>query len=146
MLTGITFITFLQQDCSQPWPLAIDSLDVVFTGNFFEHLASRKVLAETLLQARRCLRAGGRLFALGPNSKYVGGAYWDFWDHHIALTERSMVEILEIQGLSEVVVGRFLPDTMVNRRRYPVLLVSLYLTFPLAWKIVGKQFLVVAKK
>jgi SAM-dependent methyltransferase len=140
-------IQFLQQDCSQTWQLPDESLDVVFTSNFFEHLPTRKALADTLLQARRCLRKGGRLIALGPNSRYVGGAYWDFWDHHIALTERAMTEILEIQGFRmEKVIDRFLPYTMVNARRYPALLVALYLELPLAWKIMGKQFLVIAKK
>lgn len=115
--------------------------------NFLEHLPSRQAIADTLLQAKRCLRSGGRFIAMGPNGKYVGGAYWDFWDHHIALTERSMVEILELQGFRvESVIDRFLPYTMVNVRAYPLFLVSLYLMFPLAWKVMGKQFLVVARK
>jgi len=140
-------IDFLHQDCSHPWELADESLDVVFTSNFFEHLPSRQAIADTLLQAKRCLRSGGRFIAMGPNGKYVGGAYWDFWDHHIALTERSMVEILEIQGFQvEGVIDRFLPYTMVNSRAYPMFLVSLYLMFPLAWKFMGKQFLVIARK
>src|SRR5438270_11086649 len=31
-------IRFFHQDCSQPWPLPDNSLDAVFTSNFFEHL------------------------------------------------------------------------------------------------------------
>jgi SAM-dependent methyltransferase len=140
-------IGFLHQDCSHRWELADETLDVVITSNFLEHLPSRQAIADTLLQAKRCLRSGGRLIAMGPNGKYVGGAYWDFWDHHIALTERSMVEILEIQGFYvESVIDRFLPYTMVNTRSYPMFLVSLYLMFPLAWKVMGKQFLVIARK
>lgn len=140
-------IAFLHQDCSHVWELPDESLDVVATSNFLEHLPSRQAIADTLLQVKRCLRTGGRFIALGPNTKYVGGAYWDFWDHHVALTERSMVEILELQGFQmESVIDRFLPYTMVNSRAYPMFLVSLYLMFPLAWKIIGKQFLVVARK
>lgn len=140
-------IEFFLQDCSQPWGLADESLDVVMTSNFLEHLPSRQAIADTLAQAKRCLKSGGRFIAMGPNGKYVGGAYWDFWDHHIALTERSMVEVLEIQGFQiEAVIDRFLPYTMVNTRVYPIFLVSLYLMFPLAWKVMGKQFLVIAKK
>jgi SAM-dependent methyltransferase len=140
-------IDFLQQDCSKSWEIAANSVDVVFTSNFFEHLPSRKELADTLVHARNCLRAGGRLIALGPNIKYVGGAYWDFWDHYIALTECSMAEALEIHGYRmEKVFDRFLPYTMVNSRRYPTAFVSLYLKLPLAWKIMGKQFLVIARK
>jgi SAM-dependent methyltransferase len=33
-------IEFFEQDCSAPWPLADDSLETVFTSNFFEHLPS----------------------------------------------------------------------------------------------------------
>jgi len=140
-------VTFLQQDCSQPWKLQADSIDVVFTSNFFEHLPSRDLLAATLLETRRCLRPGGRIIAMGPNTRYVGGAYWDFWDHQIALTERSMREVLELQGFQiEAVIDRFLPYTMVNTRRYPAALVGLYLTVPLAWKLLGKQFLVMGRK
>jgi SAM-dependent methyltransferase len=140
-------VSFLQQDCSEPWSLPGESLDVVFTSNFFEHLPSRKSLADTLLQAKRCIKQGGRIFALGPNIKYVGGAYWDFSDHHLALTELSLKEALEIQDFQvERVIDRFLPYTMVNRRRYPQMFVSLYLKFPIAWKIIGKQFLVIARK
>lgn len=140
-------ITFFEQDCSHAWPLPDESLDLVFTSNFFEHLPSKQALAETLTQARRCLRKGGLLLAMGPNIRFIGGSYWDFWDHHLALTDSSMVEILEIQGFEMVrVIARFLPYTMVNRRTAPDMLVSLYLKFPLLWRLLGKQFLIIARK
>ena len=76
------------QDCSEEWLLPDNSLDVVFTSNFFEHLPDKAALERTLAEARRCLKPGGRLICLGPNIRFIGGAYWDFWDHHVALTER----------------------------------------------------------
>ena len=33
-------VTFHEQDCSQAWPLKSDSIDLIFTSNFFEHLNS----------------------------------------------------------------------------------------------------------
>jgi hypothetical protein len=85
--------------------------------------------------------------ALGPNSKFTGGAYWDFFDHHIALTELSLKEILEITGFRmEVVIARFLPYTMVNTRQYPMWAVSLYLKLPLVWRFAGRQFLLIGAK
>lgn len=140
-------VTFIKQDCSLPWQLPDNSVDVVFTSNFFEHLPSKALLSDTLAQARRCLRPGGCIIALGPNARYVGGAYWDFWDHHLALTEQSLREILEIHGfrVSEA-IRKFLPYTMINKRPLPVLFVSLYLMFRPAWRIMGKQFLIVATK
>jgi SAM-dependent methyltransferase len=140
-------IEFLHQDCTQPWPLRDASLDVVFTSNFFEHLPSKALLADALAEAKRCLRPGGRIIALGPNIRYVGGAYWDFWDHHLALSDRSLKELLEMQGfLVEKAIEKFIPYTMVNKRPYPAAVVSLYLMFPIAWRVWGKQFLVIARR
>ncbi len=140
-------ITFFAQDCSAAWPLPDDSLDVVFSSNFFEHLETKQALAKTLAQAFRCLRDGGRLIAMGPNIRFVGGAYWDFWDHHLALTDASMVEALELQGFRvEEVIPRFLPYSMVNNRPAPRILLSLYLRAPWVWRVFGKQFLVFARK
>jgi hypothetical protein len=84
---------------------------------------------------------------MGPNIKYVGGAYWDFYDHHLALTELSLKEAFEAAGLQpESVWERFLPYTMVNAPAYPLTLLRLYLAMPFAWKALGKQFLVIARK
>jgi SAM-dependent methyltransferase len=140
-------VVFLQQDCSEPWPLPDASLDLVFTSNFFEHLPSKEALSDTLQQAARCLRPGKTLVAMGPNIRFVGGAYWNFYDHHLALTDASLVEALRTRGLMvERVIPRFLPYTMVNRRPVPAWLVRLYLNFPLMWRVMGAQFLVVARK
>jgi hypothetical protein len=84
---------------------------------------------------------------MGPNIRFVGGAYWDFWDHHLALTDISLVELLEIQKFQmERVIDRFLPYTMVNHRSAPEFLVRAYLKVPPLWKFLGKQFLVIARK
>jgi SAM-dependent methyltransferase len=140
-------VTFFEQDCSAPWPLADESLDAIFTSNFFEHLPSKQAMSDTLAEAWRCLRPGGRILAMGPNIRFIGGAYWDFWDHHLALTEISMSEALAARHFElEQVIDRFLPYTMVNRRRVPAAAISLYLRIPLAWKVFGKQFLVTARK
>jgi hypothetical protein len=39
-----------------------------------------------------------------------------------------------------------LPYTMANTFRSPLLFIRLYVKLPLAWRIFGKQFLVIAKK
>lgn len=140
-------VKFLFQDCSQRWALPDASLDVVFTSNFFEHLPDKFALKLTLLEALRCLKPGGQLIAVGPNIKFVQGAYWDFWDHFLCLTEASLEEALENNGYvvrrSE---PRFLPYTTVNQPAYPMAFVRLYLKLPFAWRIFGRQFLVVAER
>jgi SAM-dependent methyltransferase len=140
-------VAFLHQDCSQPWPLEEGSLDVVFTSNFFEHLPDKASLGRTLTEAHRCLRSGGRIICLGPNIRALHGSYWDFWDHYLPLTERSLEEGLELTGFRIAECrGRFLPYTMSRERQAPLWAVSLYLKLPLLWGIVGRQFLVVAFK
>lgn len=140
-------VEVLLQDCSQSWPLSDNSLDVIFTSNFLEHLPDKKALAATLKEAVRCLKPGGRLVALGPNIKYVPGAYWDFIDHHLPLTELSLAEALTQEGLSiKECIGKFLPFTMASGPQYPTVFVSWYLKTPFVWRILGKQFLVIAVK
>jgi SAM-dependent methyltransferase len=140
-------VSVLQQDCSERWQLENESLDVVFTSNFFEHLSSKSALENTLLEAHRVLKTKGRLIAMGPNIKYLPGAYWDFIDHHLPLTELSILEVLKKCGFdAEFCVARFLPYTMSDGRQYPVWMLRLYLAVPIVWRFWGKQFLVVGRK
>ena len=130
-----------------PWRLEDGSLNVVFSSNFFEHLPDKAALGRTLEEIFRCLAPNGKLIAMGPNIKYLPGKYWDFWDHHLPLTEISLSEGLTNRGF-EIgrCVDKFLPYTMVNTREYPDGFLKLYLSLPIVWRILGKQFLVVAIK
>ena len=135
------------QDCSKTWQIADASLDVVFISNFFEHLPDKDALRRTLGEAWRCLKVGGRIICVGPNIRFLHGSYWDFWDHFLPLTDRSMVEILILTGFSvERTEPRFLPYTMSQGFTPPVGLVSLYLRIPLLWRVLGRQFLVIGRK
>ncbi len=140
-------VQFLEQDCATRWQVEAASLHVVFTSNFFEHLPDKEALGRTLDEASRALAPGGRLIALGPNIRYLPGAYWDFWDHYLPLTEASLAEALTNRGF-EIVrsEARFLPYTMVKQREYPGIFLRLYLKLPFAWRFLGKQFVVVARK
>lgn len=136
-----------EQDSSAAWPLADNILDVIFSSNFFEHLPTKAALQATLLEAHRCLRPGALILALGPNFKFLSGAYWDFFDHHLALTDRSLSEVLVMTGFEIVQdIPKFLPYTMSQGFRPPIWLLRAYLRMPALWKIFGRQFLVVARK
>jgi SAM-dependent methyltransferase len=140
-------VLFLQQDCSTRWACAEAELDVVFSSNFFEHLPSKAALKRTLDEAFRCLKPAGKLIAMGPNIRFLPDLYWDFWDHHLPLSDRSLAEGLRNCGFKILENhDRFLPYTMVNQREKPIWMVSTYLTLPVLWKIFGKQFLVIAEK
>jgi SAM-dependent methyltransferase len=140
-------VGLLQQDCSAPWALPDGCLNVVFTSNFFEHLPGKEALGKALDEAWRCLAEGGLLIAMGPNVKYLPGRYWDFWDHHLPLTEVSMREALVTRGFDiDLCLGRFLPYTMVNAPEFPIFWLRLYLKLRPAWRWFGKQFLLIARK
>jgi hypothetical protein len=84
---------------------------------------------------------------MGPNIRLLPGAYWDFWDHYLPLTEHSLAEGLELFGFQiEQKIGRFLRYKMAGTRPVPLALVRYYLKMPLAWRFFGKQFLIVARK
>jgi SAM-dependent methyltransferase len=140
-------VTVIGQDCSDEWKLVPGSIDVVFTSNFFEHLPSKTALERTLQRAYDALTPGGRIIALGPNVKYLPGEYWDFLDHYLPLTELSLSEILTKCGFRiELCQNRFLPYTMSRGKEYPIWMLRLYLALPIAWRLFGKQFLLVASK
>ena len=140
-------IHFHQQDCSKPWNIEPNSLDLVFTSNFFEHLPSKVSLVRTMNEIRKALKPGGRIIAMGPNISVLKGKYWDFWDHHVALSNASLSELLEIHSFSiEYSLSKFLPYNMVRVKQRPLFLLYLYLKLPLAWFFLGKQFLIVASK
>lgn len=140
-------VELIAQDCSEPWPLPDGSLDVIFTSNFFEHLPDTQALTRTLAEAKRCLKPGGRLIAMGPNSIYCGKAYWEVVDHHIPLSEQSLARALEeLDFTIEKCIAKFMPFTMSEGLQYPAFFVALYLRLPLAWRIFGKQFFIIAKK
>lgn len=140
-------VTIVAQDCSEQWRMTPGSIDVVFTSNFFEHLPSKAALELTLKEAHRALAPGGRVIALGPNVKYLPGQYWDFLDHYLPLTELSLGELLIKCGFDmEVCHDRFLPYTMSRGKEYPMWILRTYLALPFAWRMFGKQFLLVASK
>jgi SAM-dependent methyltransferase len=124
-----------------------DHFDAVFMSNYLEHLPSGEAVLRQLAEARAVLRPGGRLIVLQPNIRLVGGAYWDFLDHRVALTERSLREAAENAGLEvERLIVRFLPYSTKGRLPQHPALIRAYLQFPPARWLLGKQSLLVARR
>jgi SAM-dependent methyltransferase len=121
--------------------------DIVFTSNFLEHLPDKQTLELLLDQILLALKPGGRYLILGPNLRYLPGEYWDFYDHHLGLTHLSLCEILAVKGFQlETCIDRFLPYTTQGALPTHPLLVRAYLAFPFAWRFLGRQFFIVARK
>lgn len=123
------------------------SVDLVFASNVFEHMRSPEALLTVLRAVREVLRPGGRLVVMQPNVRLLGGAFWNFFDHTLPLTELGMAEALEVVGLDVVECrARFLPYTTKSRLPKWDFLVRLYLRLPPAQFVFGKQMLVVAER
>jgi SAM-dependent methyltransferase len=127
--------------------LASDSIDRVFISNFLEHLRTKKEVLQTFEEIFRVLKVGGKVITLHPNIRYLYMDYWDYFDHHVPLTDKSIAEGLEVVGFKvEISIDRFLPFTTKSKiPKHPVL-VKLYLMFPFIWRFMGKQALVIAEK
>jgi hypothetical protein len=77
----------------------------------------------------------------------MAGPYWDFFDHIVPLSDRSIAEALELSGFSvDQAIPRFLPWTMSGRAVPPAFVIRAYLRLPVVWRLIGRQFLVVASK
>jgi SAM-dependent methyltransferase len=119
----------------------------VFMSNYLEHLASSEAVIEQFRVAYRLLAPGGRVVVLQPNIRLVGGRYWDFIDHHVPLTDRSLVEAGETAGFRTLkVITRFLPFSTKGMLPSSPSLVRAYLAVPFAWRFLGKQTLYVAER
>lgn len=140
-------IAFHLADATRLGAIVEREADVVFTSNLLEHLPDKKALEQFLDNVLQALKPGGRYLILGPNLRYLPGTYWDFYDHHLGLTHLSLTEVLRLKGFEvERCIDRFLPYSTQGALPTHPWLVRAYLRFPWAWRLLGKQFFIVARK
>jgi ubiquinone/menaquinone biosynthesis C-methylase UbiE len=122
------------------------SVAVAFTNNFFEHLGWDDI-RKTIREVHRVLKKGGKFLVVQPNIRYCGKDYWMFFDHITPIDDRSLTEVLEINGFKVLECRpRFLPYTTKGHLPKSIFLLKLYLKMPIAHKIFGQQAFVYAKK
>jgi SAM-dependent methyltransferase len=128
-------------------PIATGSVDVCFSSNFFEHLPTKGVMDQVLAETLRVLKPGGRYVAMQPNLRYAPGEYWDYYDHVLPLTHLSCYEAFAKAGYEVIeLIDRFVPFSTASRLPTAPWLVRWYLAFPPAWRILGRQFVIVGRK
>ncbi|HEY5943486.1 MAG TPA: class I SAM-dependent methyltransferase [Solirubrobacterales bacterium] len=121
--------------------------DGVFVSNFLEHLYDQEQIATFLERMREAMAPGGRIAIMGPNYRYCAGEYWDCADHYVALTHVAIGEHLYAAGFEpERIIPRYLPYSFRGILPPSPTLTRTYLKLPLAWKLLGKQFLVIGRK
>jgi len=124
-----------------------DNIDVVFSSNFFEHLQNKDELKKTLLEIRKVLKPQGKLLILQPNIRYSYKVYWDFYDHNIPLSHKSLEEIISHIGFDTVELKpKFLPWTTKSKIPKHPLLIRLYLKLRPVQFLIGKQMFLYARK
>ena len=96
---GVEVLT-TRSDCMRT--LDDESVETVFTSNFFEHLPTKGDLLSTLAECRRVTVRVGCSSYLNTNIRYLPGRYWDYFDHHLPLTHLSLSEALELSGYDVV--------------------------------------------
>jgi len=121
--------------------------DLIFVSNFLEHLATPDDVFKYLLQLRKSLKPDGKLAIMGPNFRFSANEYYDFADHLLPLSDRTVEEHLAAVDMKcERIIPRFLPLAFRSQRFSPPLLVKLYLAVPFFWRFYGKQFFIVATR
>jgi len=127
--------------------LPAGGFDAAFVSNFLEHLPSQEAIASFLERVRGWVREGGVVAVMGPNYRYCSKTYWDFADHELALTHAAVVEHLYAAGFTPTrTIPRFLPYSFRGALPASRRLTRLYLRTPAAWRVLGKQFLVLAER
>jgi SAM-dependent methyltransferase len=127
--------------------LPADYFDGVFVSNFLEHLFDQEAIHQFLRKMLGHMEPGGRIAIMGPNYRYCAKEYWDYADHYVALTHIAIEEHLFAAGFEVArTIPQYLPYSFSGNLPTAPELVRLYLRTPPAWKILGKQFLVIGRK
>jgi hypothetical protein len=127
--------------------LPTDHFDGVFVSNLLEHLPDPDSIAALLGKLKVSMEAGGRIAIMGPNFKFCARDYFDCADHILALTHTSVAEHLYAAGFTiRSVESRYLPFSFRGVLPPSPTLTGLYLRVPLARRLLGKQFLLVAER
>jgi len=99
------------------------------------------------MQLRNALKPSGKLAIMGPNFRFSAKEYYDFADHLLPLSDRTIEEHLAAVDMKcEQIIPRFLPLEFRSQRFSHPLLVKLYLVVPLFWRFFCKQFFIIAAK
>jgi SAM-dependent methyltransferase len=124
-----------------------DYFEGVWVSNFLEHLPDQEAVAAFLERMWSRMAPGGRIAIMGPNFRFCAKEYFDCADHTLILTHVGAAEHLYAAGYEiESVAPRFLPYSFRGRLPASAGLTRRYLATPAAWRVLGKQFLLVARR
>ena len=106
-------------------------VDVVMLSNVLEHVETREEILTILRRIKKLLKPGGSLLIIQPVIELVGNRYWDFFDHIVPITRKSLQEALAMEGYDVTVfIPRFLPYTTKAGLPVNTFLLRMYLLIP----------------
>lgn len=154
---GVDLVDYQERTAAQGVKLLVgDAMQVelpeayfggIWVSNFLEHLPDQNAVAAFLERMHSRLTPGGRIAVMGPNFRHCAKQYFDCADHSVILTHLGVEEHLYAAGFEIVAVEqRFLPYSFRGRLPPNPALTRRYLATPLAWRLLGRQFLVVARR
>jgi hypothetical protein len=123
--------------------IKINSLDVIFASNFFEHLTDQE-LEKYMNVIKNKLKINGLLIIIQPNYRLCPKTYFDDYTHVKAWDDTSLVQYLK--GKKFLILKnkpRFLPFSLKSKLPKAKFLIWSYLRSPI--KPFAKQMLIIAK-
>jgi SAM-dependent methyltransferase len=119
--------------------------DYCFVSNFFEHLPDFQALLNVLDFIKQILKPGGKLIIIQPNYRFAYKEYFDFIDHMLPISDKSLKEAVEAVGYKvDLLIPRFLPFSTKSRAT-SIFALKMYLRLPLVWRFFGKQLFMIAE-
>ena len=142
-------VKFLNQDARDLKNIPNNSIDIIFSSNFFEHLNNFEDLFDILLECNRIIdkqNPNSKIIVLVPNILRVKFKFYDFIDHKLPLSPYSLSEALVACGFEiEEVIPKFFPYTALkNRFKIPNILFKMYLRLPFWLRLNAGQMLCTA--
>lgn len=124
-----------------------ETVSLFFMSNFLEHI-SKDMISSLLKTEYDLLESEGEVWILTPNIRYVGGRYWDFYDHITPITEKALIEEARTIGFQvKKCISKFLPYTTKSRLPQAAWIVRLYLQLmPLSGAVFGEQSFLILRK
>jgi ubiquinone/menaquinone biosynthesis C-methylase UbiE len=127
--------------------LPLEHFDGVWVSNLLEHLPTPEAVGAFLEKMYSVIAPGGRIAVMGPNFRFCADEYFDCADHTLALTHVAVAEHLYAAGFEPLkVMPRYLPYSFRGRLPPSAALTRRYLRTPMAWRLLGKQFLVIGHR
>jgi hypothetical protein len=110
-------------------------------------LTTQEAVATFLERMHAASAPGGRIAIMGPNFRYCAPEYFDMADHTLIFTHRAIAEHLYAAGFEPGrIIPRFLPYSFTGILPPSPALTRRYLRTPAAWRVLGKQFLVIGRR